>query len=64
MQKENMTPEKIESRLNKESGAYGMSTVSVDFRDIEAEALAGGKRANTALDAYHYAISILEILHF
>ena len=38
MQKENMTPEKIENRLNKESGAYGASSISVDFRDIEAEA--------------------------
>ena len=31
--------------------------VSVDFRDIEAEALAGGKHAKLALDAYHYSIA-------
>lgn len=57
MKKENLSAEEIETILNKESGAFGISTVSIDFRDIEAEALAGGKRANTALDAYHYAIA-------
>ena len=57
MKKENLNADEMENILNKESGAFGMSTVSVDFRDIEAEALAGGKRANTALNAYHYAIA-------
>ena len=57
MKKEGLSAAETENILNKESGAFGMSTVSIDFRDIEAEALAGGKRANTALDAYHYAIA-------
>ena len=57
MKKEGISAAEVETILNKESGAFGMSTVSIDFRDIEAEALAGGKRANTALDAYHYAIA-------
>ena len=57
MKKEGLSAAEMENILNKESGAFGMSTVSIDFRDIEAEALAGGKRANTALDAYHYAIA-------
>ncbi len=57
MQKENMTPEKIESRLNKESGAYGISSVSVDFRDIEAEAEAGGHHARLALDIFHDTVA-------
>ena len=57
MKKEGLSAIETENILNKESGAFGMSTVSIDFRDIEAEALAGGKRANTALDAYHYAIA-------
>lgn len=57
MKKEKLTADEMNTILNKESGAYGMSTVSIDFRDIEAEALAGGKRANTALNAYHYAIA-------
>ena len=40
--------------LNKESGVYGISGVSVDFRDIETEALSGGIHAKLALDNYHY----------
>ncbi len=31
--------------------------VSVDFRDIEAEAAAGGNHAQLALDNYHYLIA-------
>jgi len=57
MKKEGLTAAETENLLNKESGAFGMSTVSIDFRDIEAEALAGGKKAKMALDAYHYAIA-------
>ena len=57
MKKEGWTAEEAETILNKESGVFGMSMVSVDFRDIEAEALAGGKQAKLALDAYHYAIA-------
>ena len=57
MKKEGLSADEVERILNKESGVYGMSSVSVDFRDIETEALAGGKRAKTALDAYHYAIA-------
>ena len=51
MKKEGWTAEEAETILNKESGVFGMSMVSVDFRDIEAEALAGGKQAKLALDA-------------
>ena len=55
MKKENLTPDKMEEILNKKSGVYGMSRgVSVDFRDIENEALAGGTHAKMALDIYHY----------
>lgn len=57
MKKEGFNADEIEKLLNKESGAFGMSTVSIDFRDIEAEALAGGKKAKMALDAYHYSIA-------
>ena len=53
----NHTPEEMDEILNKKSGVYGISMVSVDFRDIEAEALAGGKHAKLALDAYHYSIA-------
>ena len=57
MKKENILIEEMEEILNKESGVFGISNVSIDFRDIEAEALAGGKHAKLALDAYHYAIA-------
>ena len=57
MKKEELDADVVEEILNRESGVYGISMVSVDFRDIEAEALAGGKHAKLALDAYHYSIA-------
>lgn len=57
MKKENLTANEMEEILNKESGVYGLSTISVDFRDIEREALTGGKKSKRALDAFHYAVS-------
>ena len=57
MKKEELDSDDMEDLLNRESGVFGISMVSVDFRDIEAEALAGGKHAKLALDAYHYAIA-------
>ena len=38
MKKEDLSSQEMEDILNKRSGAYGISGVSVDFRDIEAEA--------------------------
>ena len=57
MKKEELDADDVEEVLNRESGVYGISMVSVDFRDIEAEALAGGKHAKLSLDAYHYSIA-------
>ena len=57
MKKENLKPDEIENILNKQSGAYGISGVSVDFRDIEAEAKAGGHHAKLALDNFHYLVA-------
>ena len=57
MKKENLTPDEMENILNKKSGAYGVSRVSVDFRDIEAEAMAGGFHARLALDVFHYSVA-------
>ena len=53
MKKLNLSPEQMENLLNKQSGAYGISMVSVDFRDIEAEAAAGDENAILALDVFH-----------
>lgn len=57
MQKEKLTVKEIEDILNKESGAYGVSRVSVDFRDVEAEAFAGGKHAKLALEIFHDTVA-------
>lgn len=57
MKKEKLDPEQMENILNKESGVYGISNVSIDFRDIESEALSGGVHANLALDNYHYLVA-------
>ena len=57
MKKENLKPEEMENILNKYSGAYGISGVSVDFRDIEAEAGEGEERSILALDNFHYLVA-------
>lgn len=57
MKKEQISAQSMEDLLNKKSGVYGMSMVSVDFRDIENEALAGGMHAQMALDVYHYLVA-------
>ena len=57
MKKEDLSVSEAEDILNKESGVYGLSTISVDFRDIEREALEGGKKSKRALDSYHYALA-------
>ena len=57
MKKENLTPDEMELMLNKESGILGLSGVSADFRDIEAEAAKGNKRAELAINAYAYKVA-------
>lgn len=57
MNKENLTPNEMELMLNKESGILGLSGVSADFRDIEAEAAKGNKRAELAINAYAYKVA-------
>ena len=57
MKKENLTPDEAELMLNKEAGILGLSGVSADFRDIEAEAAKGNKRAELAIEAYAYKVA-------
>ena len=57
MRKENLTPDETDKILNKESGILALSGVSADFRDIEAEATKGNKRAELAIDAYAYKVA-------
>ena len=53
----NHTVEEMDEILNKKSGVYGISEVSVDFRDIEAEAKEGDKNAQMALDNFAYSVA-------
>ncbi len=57
MRKENLTPAETDKILNKESGILALSGVSADFRDIEAEAAKGNKRAQLAIDTYAYKVA-------
>lgn len=57
MKKEDLFAQEMENILNKKSGAYGVSGVSVDFRDIEAEANAGDERAKLSLDVFHETVA-------
>ena len=50
------TIEEVSESLNKKSGVLGISGVSSDFRDIEDAASKGDKRAQLALDIFHYRI--------
>ena len=52
MRKENLDADGIDNIMNKQSGVYGMTGISSDFRDIEDAAAAGEEKAQVALDAY------------
>lgn len=53
----NHTPEEMDEILNKKSGEYGISEVSVDFRDIEAEYNEQNKKAVCAVKNFTYNIA-------
>ncbi len=53
----NLSPDAMLKILNKESGAYGLSGVSVDFRDIERAAADGDERSILTLDSRAYIIA-------
>lgn len=55
--KENLDIEEIMNILNKESGVYGVSGVSSDFRDLENAAAEGNPRAKLARDAFCYQVA-------
>lgn len=52
MDKENLSTNDVNNLLNKQSGVYGISGISSDFRDIEDAAAEGHKRAQLALDLF------------
>ena len=55
--KENLDITGIMNVLNKKSGVEGVSGVSSDFRDLEAAAKAGNKRAELAIDVFAYRVA-------
>ena len=55
--KENLDFAGIMNVLNKKSGVEGVSGVSSDFRDLEAAAKAGNKRAELAIDVFAYRVA-------
>ena len=50
--KEDISPDEIERILNYESGIFGVSGASVDFRDVENEALLGDHRSQLAMNIF------------
>lgn len=52
----NLSLDEVDKLLNKESGVYGISGVSSDFRDLDSAASDGNKRAQLALDMFVYSV--------
>src|SRR3712207_1428279 len=52
MKKEGLDADGVDKLMNKQSGVYGMTGISSDFRDIEDAAANGNELAINALDAY------------
>jgi len=57
MKNEGFTPDEMIKVLNRKSGVYGISGVSSDFRDVEAEVSNGNYRAKLALEQYCYTVA-------
>ena len=57
MKKENLTPDEIDTILNKKSGLLGITGISSDFRDAEAAMNEGNERAKLGLDMFRYQIA-------
>lgn len=55
-EKENFDIHQVLNVLNKESGVYGVSGISSDFRDIEAAAEEGNERADLAQELFCYRV--------
>ena len=57
MKIDKLSPDEVEKILNKNSGAWGVSGVSEDYRDIEEAYRKGDKRSILALDSQAYKIA-------
>lgn len=56
MDKEKLSPQELNNIINKKSGVFGISGVSMDMRDLHKARLAGNKRAELALKMYSYRV--------
>ena len=56
MNNEGLTIEEVDAILNKKSGVLGISGVSSDFRDLDAAAAEGNKRAQLALKMFRHSV--------
>ncbi len=56
MKNENLTPDEMDTILNKKSGKLGISGISFDDRDIEKAASEGNERAKLAIDTFVYQV--------
>lgn len=56
MEYEQLSFSQVEAILTNQSGLLGLSGISNDCRDIEAQALNGNKRANLAIDVLCYQV--------
>lgn len=56
-QKENKTINEVIDILNKESGVYGISGISSDFRDLEEASNNGNERARIAMELFAYRVA-------
>ena len=57
MKRDNLGPEDIEDILNKQSGAWGVSGVSLDYKDIEDGYNMGDQRSILTLESQAYKIA-------
>ena len=56
-ERKELTADEVDEILNKKSGVYGISRISLDFRDVELDALSGGTHAKLALDVFNYRVA-------
>jgi len=56
MDKEKLSIAEASDLVNKKSGVLGVSGVSSDMREVEEAHVKGNKRAELALDMYHYRV--------
>ena len=56
MRREGLTPDEMDTLMNKKSGLLAVSGFSNDCREIQEAAAAGNERAQLALDMYVYSV--------